>query len=218
MNVQVVSDVVCPWCRIGKSNLRTAIERFSTETGEDVTITFLPFLLDPIQPEEEGESFRDRFIKRKGLSEEMMAQMFQRVTEVGAGFGLTFNFEAVAVAVNTVPAHELMALAPEDKREALMDALMTAYFEQGKNVGDADVLLAIARDVIGEAEANALEQPLRNHRERENVLRDIQQVQQAGVSSVPFTIIDGKFAVSGGQPPQAFYEALMQAHQVTTRL
>lgn len=213
MNIQIVSDVVCPWCRIGKKNLRTAIERYSSETGEAVTITFLPFLLDPIQPDEEGESFRDRFVKRKGLSEEMMEQMFQRVTEVGAGFGLAFNFDAVSVAVNTVPAHELMMLTPEIKREAMMDALMTAYFEQGKNVGDVDVLLGIAKEVLGEAETNAIEQPLRNHRERDAVLASIQLVQQSGVSSVPFTIVDGKFAVSGGQPPQVFYETLMKAHE-----
>lgn len=213
MNVQVVSDVVCPWCRIGKKNLRAAADRYTQETGESVNITFLPFLLDPIKPEEEGESFRDRFVKRKGLSEEQMQQMFQRVTEVGAGFGLHFDFDKVAVAVNTVPAHELMELAPAEKREALMDAMMTAYFEQGQNIGDVDVLLGIARTVLGEAETNAIEQPLRNHRERENVLGMIGQVQQSGISGVPFTIVDSKFAVSGGQPPQAFYETLLKAKE-----
>ncbi|MCA9834411.1 MAG: DsbA family oxidoreductase [Thermomicrobiales bacterium] len=218
MNVQVVSDVVCPWCRIGKKNLRAAADRFTQETGEEVNITFLPFLLDPIKPEEEGESFRDRFVKRKGLSEEQMQQMFQRVTEVGASFGLNFDFGKVELAVNTVPAHELMELAPADKREALMDALMTAYFEQGQNVGNVDVLLAIARTVLGEAETNAIEQPLRNHRERENVLGMIGQVQQSGISGVPFTIVDGKFAVSGGQPPQAFYETLLKAQGVNQEI
>lgn len=213
MRVQVVSDVVCPWCRIGKKNLRLAAERYTAETGESVDVVFLPFLLDPIRPEEEGESFRDRFVNRKGVSEEQMQQMFQRVAEAGAAYGLTFDFSKVEVAVNTVPAHELMELAPADKREALMDALMTAYFEQGQNVGDVDVLLGIARSILGEAETNGLEQSLRNHTRRHDVMEMIQQVQQSGISGVPFTIVDSRFAISGGQPPQAFYDALIKARE-----
>lgn len=213
MNVQIVSDVVCPWCRIGKKNLKDAIQRFTDETGEAVSISYLPFLLDPIQPDEEGESFRGRFLKRKGLGQDQMQQMFDRVTEVGSQFGLTFDFNSVKVAVNTVPAHELMELASHDMREQLMDALMTAYFEQGKNVGAVDVLLSISKEVLGEEATASLEPALRNHDQRDHVLSTIQEVQQSGITGVPFTIIDRKFAVSGGQPPQAFYDTLMKAHE-----
>ena len=211
MQVQIVSDVVCPWCRIGKKNLQTAADQFTQQTGEPVELTFLPFLLDPIRPEEEGESFRDRFVNRKGISEEQMEQMFARVTEVGKQFGLDYHFENVKVAVNTMPAHELMELAPAEKRVELMDALMTEYFERGTNIGEPDELLRISESVLGKDVTDALATALRVQEKEPAVSAMIQEVQQAGISSVPFTIIDGKYAVNGGQPPQVFLGALMQA-------
>lgn len=211
MHVQIVSDVVCPWCRIGKKNLQTAAEQFTQQTGEPVELEFLPFLLDPIRPEEEGESFRDRFVNRKGISEEQMEQMFARVTEVGKQFGLDYHFENIKEAVNTVPAHELMELAPREKRVELMDALMTEYFERGTNIGMPDELLRIAEGVLGKEVTDALETSLRVQEKEPEVSQMIREVQQAGISGVPFTIIDGKYAVNGGQPPQVFLGALMQA-------
>lgn len=213
MNVQIVSDVVCPWCRIGKHNLREAAKKFTEMTGEQVEVSFLPFLLDPIREEELGESFRDRFTQRKGLSEQQMDEMFARVTEVGQQYGLTFNFDKVEVAVDTVPAHELMELTPDESREQLMDALMKAYFEDGRNVGDIDTLLEIARGVLPADVVQQIEPRLRNRELKDQVLGIIGQVQQSGISSVPFAIIDNTFAVSGGQPPQAFFNALMQAQE-----
>ena len=217
MQVQIVSDVVCPWCRIGKKNLADAAQEFTKQTGEQVEMTFLPYLLDPIRPEEEGESFRDRFLNRKGLSEQQMQEMFTRVTEVGKQFGLDYHFDKVTVAVNTVPAHELMELAPAEKRVDLMDALMTAYFEDGVNIGNADELLRIANDALGEDVTSGLEAALRSRSMEPVVMAMIQQVQQAGIRGVPYTIIDGKFAVSGGQPPQVFLGALMQAHEANQK-
>lgn len=211
MQVQVVSDVVCPWCRIGKHNLKKAADQFTSETGEPVEITFIPFLLDPIRPEEEGEGFRERFVQRKGLSEAQMDEMFQRVTQVGAQFGLPFHFENVKVAANTVPAHELMELAPAEKRWDLMDALMKGYFEDGKNPGDIDTLLEIARSVLGNEATQELEPALRERKMQPLVMAAIQQAQQSGVQGVPFTIVDNKFGVNGGQPPDVFLGALKHA-------
>jgi predicted DsbA family dithiol-disulfide isomerase len=215
MQVQIVSDVVCPWCRIGKKNLQTAADQFTQQTGEPIELSFLPYLLDPICPEEESESFRDRFVNRKGISEEQMQQMFARVTEVGKQFGLDYHFENIEVAVNTMPAHELMELAPADKRVELMDALMTEYFEPGTNIGLADELLRIAEGVLGKEVTSELETPLRVQEKEPVVTAMIQQVQQAGIRGVPYTIIDGKYAVNGGQPPQVFLGALMQAWEAT---
>lgn len=211
MLVQVVSDVVCPWCRIGKKNLETAAAEFTKETGEEIELSFLPYLLDPIRPEEEGESFRDRFINRKGMTAEQMDEMFARVTEVGKQFGLDYNFDKVEVAVNTVPAHELMELTPPEKRVPLMDELMKQYFEDGANIGDIDVLLKIAEPVVGKELLDEVTPALRARAAQPMVMQMIQQVQEAGVRSVPYTIIDNKYAVSGGQPPQVFLGALKQA-------
>jgi predicted DsbA family dithiol-disulfide isomerase len=212
MQVQIVSDVVCPWCRIGKQNLRSAARQWAEETGEQVEVTFLPFLLDPILPEELGEGFRERFTKRKGIPVEQMDAMFAQVTEAGKRYGLHFDFSQVETAVDTVPAHELMELAPEGKREALMDALMEQYFEHGANIGDVDVLLKIALEAgISREEVNAIEPALRNRRTEPQVRAMIQQVQQAGVSGVPFFILNGRLAVQGGRPPEVFLDALRQA-------
>ena len=211
MLVQVVSDVVCPWCRIGKKNLEVAAEEFTKKTGEEIELTFLPYLLDPIRPEEEGESFRDRFINRKGLSAEQMNEMFARVTEAGKQFGLDYNFENIEVAVNTVPAHELMELTPSEKRVPLMDELMKQYFENGVNIGDIDTLLKIAEPVIGKETMAEIAPAMKARAAQPMVMQMIQQVQEAGVRSVPYTIIDNKYAVSGGQPPTVFLGALTQA-------
>ena len=211
MQVQVVSDVVCPWCRIGKKNLQVAAEEFTKQTGEPIEMSFLPYLLDPIRPEEEGESFRDRFVQRKGMAPEQMDEMFKRVTEVGKQYGLDYHFENVKVAVNTVPSHELMELAPAEKRIELMDELMREYFEVGTNVGDMDELVRISKNVLGDAATTELEPALRSRAMEPVVMGMIQQVQQAGVRGVPYTIIDNKYAVNGGQPPQVFLGALQQA-------
>lgn len=211
MLVQVVSDVVCPWCRIGKKNLQVAAEEFTRKTGEEIELTFLPYLLDPIRPEEEGEDFRERFTKRKGMPSEQMDEMFNRVTEAGKQFGLDFHFENVKVAVNTVPAHELMELTPSEKREELMDELMKQYFELGTNIGDIDTLLKIAEPIIGKETMVEIAPAMKARAAQPMVMQMIQQVQEAGVRSVPYTIIDSKYAVSGGQPPTVFLGALTQA-------
>ena len=211
MRVAIVSDVVCPWCRIGKHNLVEAAERWMEETGEPVEIGFLPFLLDPVEPGVK-EGFRERFTKRKGIPAAQMDAMFDRVTKVGAQAGITFDFGKVTVAVDTVPAHELMELAPVEKREDLMDALMTAYFEEGKDVGEVDVLLEIARGAgWTDAEIAAVEPDLRSRKLEAQVRGMIAQAQQAGVSGVPFFIIDDRLAVSGAQPVETFLSAFQQA-------
>lgn len=218
MEVQIVSDVVCPWCRIGKHNLSKAAEQFTAETGEPVNVIFLPYLLDPIRPEELGEPFRDRFIQRKGLDPKQMEAMFDNVTEAGKRYGLHYDFGKVEVAVDTVPAHELMELVPEGRREALMDALMTEYFERGTNIGDINELLRIAQESgMPQEELNAIEPALRNRRMEPQVRGMIQQIQQAGVQGVPFFILNGRLAVQGGQPPEVFLDALKQAKAAETQ-
>lgn len=214
MRVSVVSDVVCPWCRIGKANLDSAAEQWTRETGEEVQVMFLPFLLDPVEPGVK-ENFRERFTERKGMPQAQMDQMFERVTQVGAQQDLTFNFDKIEVAVDTVPAHELMELTPPAKREALMAAMMTAYFEEGKDVGEPDVLLAIAKDAgITDEEIGVIEPALRTRQLESHVREMISQAQQAGVQGVPFFIIDDAVGLSGAQPVEVFLQAFQQAKQV----
>lgn len=211
MRVSIISDVVCPWCRIGKANLMTAAEQWTRDTGEPVEVQMLPYLLDPVEPGAK-EDFRERFTKRKGMPAEQMQAMFDRVTQVGAQQGIRFDFDKVKVAVDTVPAHELMELSPPEKRLRLMDAMMTAYFEHGEDVGEPDVLLKIAKDAgLTDEEMTAIEPDLRDRKLEQQVRYMIAQAQQAGVQGVPFFIIDDVLAMSGAQPVEVMLDAFRQA-------
>lgn len=213
MRVSIVSDVVCPWCRIGKSNLVSAAGEWTKQTGDQVQIAYLPFLLDPVEPGTK-EDFRERFSKRKGIPADQVSTMFDRVVETGAKQGLTFNYDKVTIAVDTVPAHEMMELTPLGKRESLMDALMAAYFEEGRDIGDVDVLLEIARGAgFSGEEIAAIEPDLRSRKMQPQVMGMISQAQEAGVFGVPFFILNDRLAVSGAQPVEVFLSAFQQAKE-----
>lgn len=217
MRVSMISDVVCPWCRIGKANLMTAADQWTRETGEPVQVQMLPFLLDPVEPGQK-EGFRERLIRRKGMEEAQVQAMFDRVTQVGAQQGIRFDFDKVRIAVDTVPAHELMELASPPKRNALMDALMTAYFEQGRDVGEPDVLLEIARETgLTDAELSVIEPVLRTRKMEPEVRQLIAMAQQAGVQGVPFFIVDDVLAMSGAQPVEVFLQAFHQAKEMRSK-
>lgn len=214
MLVQIISDVACPWCRIGKRNLRQAAAQFTEETGEPVSLAFLPFLLDPVSPEEIGGDFRTRLMERKGMTPAQMDEMTRSVTRAADHYGLTFRFDRLTKVQDTLPAHELMSMLPERYTEPVMDLLMTAYFEEGEDVGDVDTLLRLAsRAGVPQPDVNGLEQSLRSHSHASQVRAVIQQIQMSGVHGVPFFILDGAVAVNGAQAPETFVNALMQAWQ-----
>lgn len=214
MRIQLIEDTVCPWCRIGSHNLDLAIAEWKRTHDEDVVIEYLPYLLDPVEPGS-MENFRERFEQRKGIPAAQVDEMFQRVTDVGRQAGIHFDFGKVEIAVDTVPGHELIALVPEAKKAAVIEAITKAYFEDGRNIGDDAVLLQAARDAgVTDAEIAAFEPIFRSHVTREAVLGVIADVQRAGITGVPFFIIDGKLAVSGAQPPTTFLGAFAQAEQM----
>ena len=211
MRVAIVSDVVCPWCRIGKANLMQAAAEWTRETGDPVGVALLPFLLDPVEPGVK-EDFRERFTKRKGIPQAQMEAMFDRVTQVGAQQGLRFNFDRIKVAVDTVPAHELMELTPPEKQFGLMDAMMTAYFEEGKDIGEIDVLLSIAKDAgLTDEELKEIGPALRSRKMEGQVRSTIAQMQDAGIHGVPYFIINNAVVLSGAQPVEVFLQAFEQA-------
>jgi len=211
MRIQIIEDTVCPWCRIGKHNLNEALAEWTKTNDEPVEIEYLPFLLDPVEPGSK-ENFRQRFAERKGIGPAQFEQMFARVTEVGRQAGITFNFDKIEIAVDTVPGHELIQLAPAEKKPALIEAIMKAYFEDGKDISEDDILIAAAREAgLTEDELGEIEPIFRSHVNREAVLAMIAQVQRAGISGVPFFIIDGKLGVSGAQPVPQFLAAFEQA-------
>lgn len=211
MFIQVVQDIVCPWCRIGKHNLDVALEQWAATGGEAPDIQWFPYLLDDIAPDA-NEDFRERFIQRKGMPEDQMATMFDRVTEVGKQAGLEFHFDRIKLAQNTLRAHQLIALTPVNLQDAVLDGLHKAYFEDGENIEDVVVLVKIAREAgFEEAVLQELGENLADDLRRDDVLEMIGQAQTAGVSGVPFFIFDGKLSLSGAQPPETILRALTKA-------
>ena len=206
MHIQVFSDIVCPWCRIGKRHLELALADWAAESAEPVSVAYRSFFLDPTIPPE-GRDFRAH-MSAKGGGRVPLEQFFSAPRERGAAAGLTFNFEQIEKAPNTLLAHRLVYLAPPAERGALLDALYSAYFEFGRDVGDADTLAEIAAAAGRPAAAEAL---LNSDAGTADVLADVAFARQAGISGVPFFIINDRLAFSGAQPPATILRVLRQA-------
>lgn len=203
LSIQVVSDVVCPWCLIGVRRLDLALEAFPDVEAE---VRFLPFLLDPSTPEE-GEDLRERLKRKYGLEPEAM---FSRVEAAARESGLPLDFEKVTRSVATTRAHTLIRHALERGTQgALKRAILSAYFLEGRDVGDADVLAEIASaHGFDEEEARAL---LRDDGELRKTRAAASAVASQGISAVPFFIFEGRLALSGAQPVEIMKEAIERA-------
>jgi predicted DsbA family dithiol-disulfide isomerase len=200
LTVGVVSDVVCPWCYIGKRRLEKALALLGSDA--DVNVRFLPFQLNPDMPE--GGMPRADYRKAKFGSIERGQQLDARVAAEGRGEGIEFAFERMARTPNTIAAHRLIELAQrQGVGQAVVEDLFRAYFEQAKDVGDPKVLEEIAqrRAVSGwpqesdAAEVAALEEEMRG----------------LGISAVPTFLFDRKLGVSGAHPPEALAQAMREA-------
>ena len=200
LEIEVVSDVICPWCYIGKRRLEKALVLLDGELSAE--IRWLPFQLNPGMPREGMP--RAEYRKAKFGSVERGRQLDARVAAEGKGEGIEFAFDRIDRTPNTVAAHALVGLAQEQGLgAAVVDALFRAYFEQARDVGDAAVLADIAAGcgVPGwprresEKEVAALEESLRG----------------LGISAVPTFIFGRKLGVSGAQPPDALVAAMREA-------
>lgn len=203
MRIDVFQDTVCPWCRIGKAHMQIALDQWD---GEPVEVYYHTFFLNPNIPDE-GYDFA-QYMNAKGGGRVPLAQWFDAPRRAGEAVGLTFNFEAIEHAPNSTLSHELIALAPDDKKEPIIDAVYAAYFEFGQNIGDIDVLVNIAEE--NDLDAVAVRQQLESHTKRNAVLKDAQQAQQLGITGVPFFVFNNQLGFSGAQPPQAFLQVFQQ--------
>lgn len=208
MKIDLYHDTACPWCRIGKQHLQTALAQWD---GEPVTIEYHTFFLNADIPAD-GYPFRD-YMSAKGSGQVPLEQWFAAPRMMGQRAGLTFNFEQIERAPNTLLSHQLIALAPDEKREAVIDAVYAAYFEHGRDIGSIDVLaeIASAHGLDGEL----TRQQLLAGDKREVVLGDTTQAAQIGISGVPFFIFNQRLAFSGAQPPEVILDVLRQAHTLS---
>lgn len=202
--VDVYSDVICPWCFIGKRRLEKAIDRLNRE----VTVRWHPFQLNPDLPREgvERKAYR---IKKFGSWENSFAKDAQ-VVQAGRGEGLTFDYEKQNRTPNTLDGHRVIWLAGErGVQDSVVEAMFKAYFTEGRDLSDSAALTAVAVEAgLNSKEVEDLlasDVGLAEVNEREQVGR------QLGVSGVPFFVIDEAVALSGAQAPEVFLRAFEQA-------
>jgi len=203
LTIDVVSDVVCPWCLIGVRRLEQALATFP---DVDATIRLHPFLLDPSTPEE-GVDLRERLQKKYGVP---AAQMFARVEAAARESGIPLDFAKVTRGVATTRAHTLLrhALAKGTQR-ALNDALLDAYFLEGRDIGNLDVLVELAS--AHGFEADAARALLRDEAELKATRAEAAAVAAQGISGVPFFVFGERFALSGAQPIDALQMVIERA-------
>lgn len=203
LSIDVVSDVVCPWCLIGVHRLEQALEALPDVEAE---VRFHPFLLDPSTPDE-GVDLRERLRAKYGIPAE---RMFGRVEAAARESGIPLDFTKVTRSVATVRAHTLIrhALARGTQR-ALKKALLEAYFLEGRDVGDVDVLADIAsHHGFDEDEARAL---VSDDEELRATRQAASRMASQGIDGVPFFILDQRLALSGAQPVETMKAAIARA-------
>jgi len=206
--VDVVSDVVCPWCYIGKRKLKRALEELARrEPGLEVVVRWHPFELNPDLPTE-GIPRRD-YLRAK-FGSDSTAEVYARVRAVGESVGIDFEFERIARQPNTRDAHRLVAWAQErGYGEAIVEALFRAYFVDGRSLADREELSAIAESAgVERFAARAL---LESEGLREEVESEYREAQAAGIGAVPFFIFNGRTAVSGAHDPPTLLDAIAAA-------
>ncbi|AEV81035.1 DSBA oxidoreductase [Actinoplanes sp. SE50] len=202
MDIQVWSDVVCPWCYIGKRRLENALADF----GESVTVTYRAYQLDA-SPVPQPLPIKQAMASKFGDADRA-EQMFAHVTEIGASEGLTLDFDRV-VAANTFAAHRLIAWAAGHGRQAeVLDALQRAYFTHGADIGSLPVLAKIAASA-GLDGAAALGY-LTSEAGTAAVTTDLAAARELGITSVPTFVVDGKYAIQGAQESATLLSALAE--------
>lgn len=201
MKIDVYHDIACPWCRIGKANLETALAEWA---GEPVTVHWQPFLLDRDVPNE-GVSVPE-FYKAK-FGADNLNSMFDRVKAAGRNAGVEFNFET-GIRAPSQDAHRLIWLAPDDAKQAVLAGLHRAYFNDGQNIADLETLADIA-DAAGMDRDETLAR-LRSDEGKAETAADIEHGMRLGVTGVPFFVFDDTYALSGAQPPATILSAMQQ--------
>jgi predicted DsbA family dithiol-disulfide isomerase len=207
VDVEIWSDVACPWCYIGKRRFEAALEQF--EHRDEVNVTWRSFELDPSAPHERTGDRAERLAEKYGMTIQQARDAEEGLTAVAAGEGVPFRFD-IARSGNTFDAHRLLHLAAaHDLQDELKERLMAAYHSEGEAIGDSDALRRLAIGVgLPEdevAEVLAGDRYATEVRDDENVAREF------GITGVPFFVVDRAFAASGAQSPEILGELLRRA-------
>ncbi len=209
MKVEIWSDVMCPFCYIGKRRFEDALAKF--EHRDEIEIEWKSFQLNPLMKTNPNISINDYLAETKGWQPEYARQLNDQVTAMAAEVGLTYHMDQAVVA-NSFDAHrfshyaKLNGVGIEAEEE-----LFRAYFTDGKNIADHDTLAALGSN-IGLNPEN-IKNALATNAYSDEVHYDLREAQELGISGVPFFVLDRKYAVSGAQPEAVFLDALQKAFE-----
>ena len=212
MKIDFVSDIACPWCAVGLGALEAALIRVGDDIQAD--LVFQPFELNPHMPPE-GEDTQEHLAKKYGSTAAQSAVIRETITARGAEVGFAFNLGHRTRIYNTFDAHRLLHWAQlEGRQRALKKALLQAYFTDGKNPSDSQVLVAVAQSVgLNGEQAKAI---LSSDLYASEVRLQEQLYQSKGIHSVPAIIVNDTHLISGGQPVEVFEKALRQIAKSVT--
>jgi predicted DsbA family dithiol-disulfide isomerase len=204
LTIDVVSDVVCPWCYLGEKRLEAAL----AGEAEPVVVRWRPYQLDPTIPK--GGVDRGEYMARKFGKSGRLQSIHDNLSRLGAEVGIPFAFDKIERSPNTLDAHRLIRWsASAGVQERVVDRLFKAYFVEGRDIGDRAVLIEIAAECG--LDAKHVERLLAEGADAELVRQEIEQAQAMGVSGVPFFIFAGRIGVPGAQEPSVLRQAMTQA-------
>jgi predicted DsbA family dithiol-disulfide isomerase len=212
MHVDIWSDVVCPWCYIGKRRFEAALAIVDTP---DVTVVHRSFQLDPSRPLGQTQNRRQMLISKYRLTAEKVEAMDAQMEELAAVDGLEYHLRPEGVTGNTRQAHELVHLGrAHDLGDAVIERFFRAYFTENRSVFDPESLVGLAAEVG--LDATASRQALEQGTYTAAVAAEGDQARHLGANGVPFFVIDSRYGISGAQPIEVFRDVLSRAASATT--
>ena len=204
LKVEIWSDIVCPFCYIGKRKFESALEQF--DGNVNVEVVWKSFLLDPAMKHVTGKKIHEVLAEKKGWSIQKAEQANQQVTQMAAEVGLSYDFHKV-IPAGSFNAHKLIHLASTHKlQDQAAEKLFSAYFIEGKNIEDVDTLVHLGVEIgLQEDEIRVV---LTTAQFSQLVKTDAFEAEELGIRGVPFFVFDRKYAISGAQPTEVFLSAL----------
>ena len=207
MQVDIWSDLVCPWCYVGKRRFETALARFDNRA--DVRVVHRSFQLNPAAPRDRTSNRREMLMQKYRLSPAEVEEMDARMTRIAAAEGLDFNLEGTATG-NTFDAHQLVHLGRDrGMQDPVVERLYRAYFIEQRSLFAQESLVDLAADAgLDRDEAAGV---LRSNRYADAVAADVETARRLGATGVPLFVVDNRYGVSGAQAPQVFLDVLQRA-------
>ncbi|GAA4144025.1 DsbA family oxidoreductase [Sphingobacterium kyonggiense] len=209
MLIEIWSDIMCPFCYIGKHQFENALNQLTFKS--DIEVQYKSYQLNPEYHYVAGDTTYGFLSRSKGISVEQAKEMTGHVVQMASQVGLNIDFDT-NIPANTFKSHELIHFAAsQNKAKEMKERLFQAHFEQGKNIEDQAVLVQLAEEVgLNPEEAR---EALKTDRYATAVRRDLQEAKQIGIRGVPFFLFDRKYAVSGAQGADAFQEVITKSYE-----